>query len=280
MKVAILGIGVEGRSAYKYWKAAGADLTVCDINPEAKIPDGAKAVLGANYLKNLGSYDLIVRSPGVKPWEIQSSARVTSVAGEFMSHCPARIIGVTGTRDRAEVAVLITKILEQAGKRVRSGGGKSSPLDFLKNVRASELVVLELSSFALMDLEISPYIAVCLKISSEHMDWHRSMREYVAAKGNIFWHQRPGDLAVFDARSEFAVDIAELSRGDKLPYMQAPGAYVEDGRLVMGQTDICAASEAGTGDIENVCAAVTATWGLTGGNAPAIVRALKEFTGE
>jgi UDP-N-acetylmuramoylalanine--D-glutamate ligase len=283
VKVAIIGYGVEGQSAAKYWAGQGEAITICDARAELGLPSEYGKQLGEDYLKGLDAYDLIVRSPGVKPWLIATKKPVTSGVKEFFERCPARIIGVTGTKGKGTTSTLITRILGEAGKRTWLGGNIGvAPLDFLAKVRAHHLVVLELSSFQLMDLAVSPHIAVCLMIVPEHMDWHRSMREYVAAKGNIFWHQRPGDVAVYDAHNDFSSQIAQLSPGEHLPYLEAPGARVEKGRIVVGEVDICGVNEVGLigpHNLENICAAITATWELVEHDPAPVRRAVMAFTG-
>lgn len=283
MKVAVIGYGKEGEAAYKYWSARGDDVTLHDQDPEKNFPDGAKVVTGPDYLKNLAKYDLLVRSPGVKPWLIKAKAPVTSVTKEFLERCPARVIGVTGTKGKGTTSTLIARILGEAGWRTWLGGNIGKPpLDFLGKVRASHWVVLEMSSFQLMDLDVSPHIGVCLVVAPEHLDWHRSMREYLAAKGNIFWHQHPEDMAVYNAHSEFSEDIAGLSPGRKVPYLKDPGAVVRDGKIVIGGTEICGVGEVGLlgpHNLENVCAAVTATWEIVGRHPEPVQRAVKAFSG-
>jgi UDP-N-acetylmuramoylalanine--D-glutamate ligase len=173
--------------------------------------------------------------------------------------------------------------LGEAAWRTWVGGNIGTPpLDFLPKVRANHMVVLELSSFQLMDLDLSPHIAVALMIVPEHMDWHRNLREYVAAKGNIFWHQHPDDVAVYNAKNDFSTQIGQLSPGTKLPYLEAPGAYIEGDRIIIDGTEICRTHEVGLlgpHNLENICAAITATWDLVGKDPGPIARAVKGFTG-
>jgi UDP-N-acetylmuramoylalanine--D-glutamate ligase len=283
MKLAILGYGVEGKSAYKYWRALGADITICNQDDKPEFPEGARVVTGPDYLKHLDDFDLVVRSPGVKPWEVKTKTKVTSVTGEFLARCPARVIGVTGTKGKGTTATLITRILGEAGWRTHLGGNIGvPPLDFLSKVRASHLVVLELSSFQLIDLELSPHFAVCLTIAGEHLDWHRGMNEYVAAKGNIFWHQEPDDVAIYNAHNDYATQIAQLSVGEKIPYLEPPGAVVKNGQVMIDGVVICGVDEVGLigpHNLENVCAAVTTTWELVNRNPEPVRRAVKAFTG-
>lgn len=200
-----------------------------------------------------------------------------------MDRCPARIIGVTGSKGKSTTCALIARILGEAGWRTWVGGSAGKPpMSFLSQVRASHLVVLELSSRDLLDLDVSPHIAVCLEVLPGDTSSHRNLREAVAAQGNIFWHQQADDMAVFNARNEFAAEIGQLSPGRRLPYLKAPGGRLERDRVVVGETSICATSEVallGRHNLENVCGAVTAVWDLMGRNTEAARRALKAFRG-
>jgi len=200
-----------------------------------------------------------------------------------MDRCPARVIGVTGTKGKSTTCALIAQILGEAGWRTWIGGDAGRPLlDFVDKVRASHLVVLELASEDLIDVDVSPHIAVCVELMPGYHDSHRNLREAVAAQGNIFWRQQTDDVAVFNARNEFSAQIGQLSPGRLAPYLQAPGARVEHGRLMVGGAEICAVSElavSGEHTLANICAAVTATWDLTGQNALAVQRAVKGFKG-
>jgi UDP-N-acetylmuramoylalanine--D-glutamate ligase len=283
MRVAVIGYGIEGRSALKYWQGLGAHVTVRDQHELSELAPGATVKTGADYLEGLDGFDLVVRTASVKPWLIKTKAPVTTVVKEFMNKCPARIVGVTGTKGKGTTSTLIARILGEAAWRTWLGGNIGiSPLEFLPKVRANHIVVLELSSFQLMDLDISPHVAVALMIQPEHLDWHRNAREYISAKGNIFWHQRPDDLAVYNAQNDYSTQIGQLSPGTKLPYMAAPGARVEGNRIMIDDTEICRTDEValiGRHNLENVCAAASATWELVGRNPGPIARAVKAFTG-
>src|SRR4051812_31553424 len=111
-RVAILGGGVEGQAAARYWTRLGAAVTVHDSNLDLKLDSGIPTVLGPDYLKNLNDYDLVVRSPGIKPSLIKTKTPVTSGIREFFQQCPARVIGVTGTKGKGTTSTLIAKILE------------------------------------------------------------------------------------------------------------------------------------------------------------------------
>src|SRR5680860_514808 len=185
MNIAILGYGKQGQSAYEYWSAKDHDLTICDNNENAKIPKDAKKQLGADYLKDLSRFDLIVRSPSVHPKDITDIAgqeiltKVTSNTNEFFKVCPSQnIIGVTGTKGKGTTSSLIARMLKAAGKTVYLGGNIGiPPLELLNpsaggKLKPDDWIVLELANFQLIDLHYSPQVAVCLMLVDEHLDWH------------------------------------------------------------------------------------------------------------
>ena len=201
-RVAILGYGLEGVDAEKFLKGEGAKVSVLDQK------------FDKNYLKNLDGFDVIVRSPGVYRFlpEIvraeKAGVKITSAVKLFFENCPAKIIGVTGTKGKGTTSTLIYEILKKAGKDVYLVGniGKAY-LELLPKLTKNSWVVMEMSSFQLIDMDISPHIAVVLNITSDHMDWHKDRKEYIEAKKNIVLHQSPDDFAVingeYDAPKRF-----------------------------------------------------------------------------
>ena len=289
MNIAILGFGLEGRAAYDYWQDAN-DITICDQNSELKVPEGVGAQLGQNYLNNLDQFDLIVRSPHVHPRLIVAANnqmvldKVTSNTNEFLRVCPTpNVIGVTGTKGKGTTATLITNMLEASGKRVHLGGNIGvAALDLLKkDIQPDEFVVLELSSFQLIDLRQSPHIAICLMVVSEHLDWHENIEEYIATKQQLFIHQTQSDIAIYYPANKNSVSIANASLGQHLPYFEQPGAYVDNNLVVIDGQTICQTSELqllGAHNLQNVCAAVTAAWQVTQ-DAAAMRSVLTSFSG-
>ena len=289
MKIAIIGFGLEGQAAYDYWKN-GNEVTVCDQDSNVKVPDGVNAQLGADYLKNLDDFEVIVRSPFVHPHLLVEVAnenilgKVTSCTNEFMRVCPTKnIIGITGTKGKGTTSTLITKMLEAAGKRVHIGGNIGVPaLELLKeNIGADDWVILELSSFQLIDLQASPHIGVCLMVVPEHLDWHEDFEEYIAAKQQLFIHQDENDTAIYYGANENSVSIADASIGKMIPYYEVPGAHIEHDSIVIDNQVICPVSGIkllGKHNWQNICAAVTAAWQVTQDLA-AIHSVATSFTG-
>lgn len=289
MRVAIVGFETEGKSAYSYWRERGAEITICDQDPDKSLPSDVQARLGANYLQNLNNFDVICRSAGINPNKLYTAnpgldvAKVTTVINEFLRVCPTKnVIGITGTKGKGTTSSLTTKILEAAGKAVFLGGNiGNSPLDFLEQLPPDSWVVLELSSFQLQDLKFSPHIGVCLMVAPEHLNWHEDMGDYEKAKSQLFAHQNPNDIAIYFANNVTSHRIASSSPGAKITYFAEPGAYIRDEHVVIDNQRICHVDELqliGKHNWENVCAAVTAAWQVTQ-DVSAIRSALTLFSG-
>lgn len=80
------------------------------------------------------------------------------------------------------------------------------------SIRPTDWAVLELSSFQLMTMTRSPHIAVLTNLAPNHLDVHKSMEEYVWAKENIFRHQQPGDIAVFNLDNAITRELSAMPR--------------------------------------------------------------------
>ena len=206
-KVAILGYGLEGRDAEKYVRSQGANITILDQK------------FDKNYLKNLDRFDIIVRSPGVYRYlpEIinaeKKGVEITSSLKIFFDNCPAKIIGVTGTKGKGTTSTLIYEILKNAGKDVYLAGNIGKPyLELLPKLTKDSFVVMELSSFQLIDLTKSPHIAVVLNITLDHLDWHKSKEEYINAKKNIVKYQTKNDFAVINSEYDVSKSFLELTK--------------------------------------------------------------------
>ena len=290
MKIAILGFAGQGKSAYEYWNRDGNEVTICDTKTDIVVPEGALRQLGADYLKDLDRFDVIVRTPALHPGDIVKAnseailEKVTSVTNEFFKVSPTKnIIGVTGTKGKGTTSTLISKMLEADGLKVHLGGNIGiPPLELLKNkILPDDWVVLELANFQLIDLKDSPVIAVCLMVEAEHMDWHADMREYIAAKQQLFQWQDSDDTAVFYGSNDHSKQVVSVSPAKKIPYFIEPGAIVKDGSVQIADQLICRTSEIkllGEHNWQNVCAAITAVWQISK-NVSAIRSVATTFAG-
>lgn len=289
MKIAIIGYGKQGYSSYKYWRK-GNDITLCDQEVIASPPTDVSLQRDDNYLDNLDSFDLIVRSPKLHPRDIVAANgeaildKVTTNTNEFFRVCPTpNIIAITGTKGKGTTSTLIAKILEASGKRVHLGGNIGTPpLDLLAdNIVKDDYVVLELANFQLIDQKYSPHIALCLMVVAEHLDWHSDMDEYLTSKKQLFIHQQQEDIAIYFAKDDNSKIIASVGSGHKIPYYEKPGAIVLDSQIQIADQAICGVNDLkllGKHNWENVCAAVTATWQVSQ-DIDAIRSVLTSFSG-
>lgn len=290
MKIAILGYGSQGKSAYNYWKGLDNEITICDNDESLDLPDDAHKKLGSDYLENLDEFDLIVRSPSIHPASIVSAnsekilEKVTTVTNEFFRVCPTKnMVGVTGTKGKGTTSTLIAKMLEASGRKVHIGGNIGTPpLELLDGkIQPDDWVVLELANFQLIDLKYSPKIAVCVMMAPEHLDWHPDVEEYFAAKKPLFGNQNQDGIAIYYAKNEFSRDIASTSPGKKIPYYQTPGAIIENDDVVIDGQSICSVDEIkllGKHNWQNICAATTAFWQIDQ-NVDAVRSVVTTFSG-
>lgn len=284
MKIAIAGYGVEGQANYEYWSRSGEnDITIVDENGTgAPIPEGVASIVGPGSFGRLNGFDMVVRTAGLAPHKITTDGKIWSGTNEFFAQCPAQIIGVTGSKGKGTTCSLIASILEAAGRKVWLVGNIGLPaLDILDKIQPGDIVVYELSSFQLWDLETSPHVAVVLLIEQEHLDVHRSMDEYVQAKAQITQHQTTQDILIYNSMNEYASRIAAGSQAQKVGYPANDSAHVANGVFFYGAQQICsidALQLPGAHNLDNAVAAIDAIWQYTQ-DAAAIEAGLSNFKG-
>lgn len=216
-KVAFLGLGVDAGDVEAWLRTQGAEITILD---EKKDPDA---------FVDLTKYDALVRSPGVYRYreEILTAEKVgvvvTSKMKIFFDVCPTKnIIGVTGTKGKGTTSTLIYEMLKAAGKDAYIGGNIGKGMfEHLDKITPETWVVLELSSFQLIDLHASPHIAVTLMVTSDHLDWHKNLAEYVDAKSAITRFQKDEDVSVFNDQYSESTRIGMLGSGEKVAVRRA-----------------------------------------------------------
>ncbi|MGV9002260.1 MAG: UDP-N-acetylmuramoyl-L-alanine--D-glutamate ligase [Candidatus Saccharimonadaceae bacterium] len=285
MKIAIAGYGVEGEENYKYWSAdASNEITIVDERDDIgnNFTPGANVILGPGVFSRLNGYDLVIRTAGLSPFKITTDGKVWSATNEFFAKCPAPIIGVTGSKGKGTTSSFIASILEAAGKKVWLVGNIGLPaLSILSKVQPEDIIVYELSSFQLWDLEKSPHTALVLFIEQEHLDVHNDMDEYIEAKAHITRFQSSDDLLVFNKNNQYAAQIAESSQAQKVGYPSELTAHVRDGYFYNGEQALCSVTvlqTKGEHNQQNAIAAIDATWQYTQDSA-IIEAGLSSFKG-
>ena len=224
--VAVVGIGVSNTPLIRLLLREGIAVTACDKRTREQLGElageleqgCARLQLGSDYLEGLDQ-DIIFRTPGLRPDVPQLAKAVaggsvlTSEMEVFFQVCPCPIIAVTGSDGKTTTTTIIAELLKKAGRTVHVGGNIGHPLLCeAGEMQPTDYAVLELSSFQLMTMPCSPHIAVMTNLAPNHLDVHKDMAEYVAAKENIFRHQKPGDKAIFN----FDNDITRR-QGESVP---------------------------------------------------------------
>ena len=287
MKIVIAGYGLEGISSLRYFQRVfpDAEFVIADHKAVENAPDGVTVRTGESvFAEQLQDADMVVRAPGVPPWLLKTSGKIWSATNEFFDKCPAPIIGVTGTKGKGTTCSLIAAILRAAGQTVHLVGNIGVPaLDALPNITKDDVVVYELSSFQLWDLEKSPTIAVVLMIEPDHLEVHTDFAEYLDAKKNIRRHQGIIDTCLYHPTNKYSEEVAatpfnglldeqghatcEYCGDDALDFAHRYAVpdenqvYVRDGYFCVQDRRICRIDHlrlAGAHNLENACAAMSA----------------------
>ena len=278
-KIAVLGLGVSNRPLVKLLLEFGCDVTGCDRTPREKLDDavleleamGCKLRLGDTYLDGVEA-DVLFRTPGMHPGNpairalADKGAMVTSEMEVFFEVCPCRRIAVTGSDGKTTTTTLISEMLKAAGKTVWLGGNIGTPLlPLVRQMKAEDFAVVELSSFQLMDMTRSPEIAVVTNLAPNHLDVHKDMEEYVDAKKNIFRFQNASDRLILNADNDITAafsgnGVTSFFSRRGIAHVCLNGSTItRGGERVLEVGDILIP---GVHNIENYMAAIAAVEGL------------------
>ncbi len=213
-KIAIIGVGVSNIPLIEYLVNLKCDITLYDKKNKELLGDDIKNIIskynikgffGDNYLENLVGFDIIFRSPSCLPTneyikkERDRGCIVTTEVEQVIRLAPCKVIGVTGSKGKTTTTTIIYNILKSLGYSTYLGGNIGTPLFVeLDKMKNNDIVVLELSSFQLMDMKVSPSIAVITNISPDHLDIHSNYNEYIDAKKYIFKNQQKQDVLVLN----------------------------------------------------------------------------------
>ena len=303
-RVAVVGLGVSNTPLIDYLHDLMAKVTVFDERNEEKLDQkivekirsyNFDLVTGKNALHFLRGFNVIFRSPSCLPTTLQlrseqkRGAIVTSEIEMLMNTCPCKIIGVTGSDGKTTTTTLIYEILKEGGYNCHLGGNIGTPLfTEVKNFKEEDIVVLELSSFQLMGMEISPEISVITNISPNHLDKHSSYQEYIDAKKNIFKFQDESGKVVLNYDNDITKNMASEADG-KVEFFSSKeklndGVILDDNKIkickdgvrrhILDTKDI---HLRGVHNYENICAAIAATSDLV--DVDTQIKAIKNFKG-
>ena len=303
-KVAVIGVGVSNIPLIDYLYEKQAIVTIFDNKEAEKIPKEISEKIkkynfefyfGSRSLDNLHRYDIIFRSPSCLPTkpelvrEKERGAIITTEIEQLIKMAPCKVIGITGSDGKTTTTTLTAKILEDAGYNVYLGGNIGIPLfTKLKDIKPEDIIVLELSSFQLMGMEVSPDIAAITNITPNHLNVHKDYQEYIDAKKNIYKHQKSTGILVLNADNELTNSCQNDANGDVILFSSKQrldyGYIVEDGiikecndgirRHLISQDEI---KLKGIHNLQNICTALALTKDLV--NTEKALNTIKEFSG-
>ena len=278
-KIAVLGLGVSNRPLVRLLLEFGCNVTGCDRTPREKLDDevleleaaGCKLRVGDGYLDGVEA-DILFRTPGMHPGHpaIQGlaarGARVTSEMEVFFQVCPCTLIAVTGSDGKTTTTTLVSEMLKAAGKTVWLGGNIGTPLlPLVRQMKADDFAVVELSSFQLMDMTRSPSRALITNLAPNHLDVHKDMAEYVEAKKNIFKFQKESDLLVVNHDNAITDEFQGNGRTVKFSRQGTAHVCLKGDTITRGGEEVLAVQDIlipGVHNVENYMAAIAMVEGL------------------
>lgn len=302
MKVAVIGMGVSNIPLIDYLYSKKAKVTIFD--EKEKIDEeimnkiyqyGFEYSLGKDNLSKLKGFDLIFRSPSCLPTkpelqaEKQRGAIVTTEIEQLMKMAPCKIIGITGSDGKTTTTTLTYEILKDAGYTTHLGGNIGIPLfTKLNEIKPKDIIVLELSSFQLMEMEVSPEIAAVTNITPNHLNIHKDYQEYINSKKNIFTHQNENGILVLNADNEITYNFRNEANGKVILFSSAQklenGFIVDNGIIkeceegirkhVISEKDV---KIRGIHNYQNICTALALTKTLV--DTDTALETIKKFTG-
>ena len=303
-KVAVIGIGVSNIPLIDYLYEKNAQVTIFDNREEEQIDSSImkkikqydfKYSLGKESLSNLKGFDLIFRSPSCLPTkpelvaEKERGAIVTTEIEQLMKIAPCKIIGITGSDGKTTTTTLTYEILKNAGYRCHLGGNIGIPLfTKLNEIKSEDIIVLELSSFQLMEIEVSPEIAAITNITPNHLNIHKDYQEYIDSKKNIFTHQNENGILVLNADNEITNNFKTEANGKVILFsstQKLQNGFIVDENIIkecddgirkhlISEKDI---KLRGIHNYQNICTALALTKTLV--DIDDALETIKEFTG-
>ncbi len=308
---ALLGLGVSNTPLARLLLSLGVThgITVYDKKSAEEL--GADALelrsLGVRFVEGFDRVegDVIFRSPGIRPDKagvvgaLERGAQLSSEMEEFLSLCPARVFGVTGSDGKTTTTTLCGMFLEGGARgKVFVGGNIGTPLlDKCADMTEGDSAVLELSSFQLMRVSRAPECVAITNLSQNHLDWHTDMEEYATAKKNIVGESTKRVVlnADCDYTYEFGRELCRKggreviffsSTKDTLPEL-GDGAYllclvdgvicIKDGKSVRALLRASDIKLPGKHNVENYMTAIGLTYGFV--DPDIYISVAKEFGG-
>ncbi len=246
--VVVLGFARQGKALARWLPTIGAQVTVSDTRSTAALASElgefaglpVQFALGGHPLELLDGCDLLCVSGGVPltlpiiQEAFQRGIPVTNDAQLFLERCPAPVLGITGSAGKTTTTTLVGAMCRASGRRTFVGGNIGDVLlDMLPQIGGQDIVVMELSSFQLELMTVSPDVCAVLNVTPNHLDRHGTMDAYSAAKAQIYLHQTPSDVAIFGYDDPVAERMSHEAPGESPIFRCIPlcrRAHISRGR--------------------------------------------------
>lgn len=258
-RVAVAGAGRSGRAAAMMTRALGAEVRLLEKNAasldqeflDQAANQGIACVTGEHDPVHFQDVDMVVMSPGIPVSMIRPllpGARV-EVLGELelaSRYVCKPILAITGTSGKTTTTALAARMLEYVGHRVFCGGNIGAPLaGYVLDDSEVDILVLEVSSFQLQTCStFKPWVGVLLNLSPNHLDYHKDMDEYAAAKLSLFSRQDEGDHAILPLSQRAALEPVLNTRARVLWYTPKSRFYCKNLPGAHNQSNMEAAYQA------------------------------------
>lgn len=276
-QVAVVGIGISNIPLIHFLVNLDANVTAFDKKDEHTLGEtgevlkkiGVKLELGENYLDNLIGFDVVFKTPSMRidnPALIKAKGTgsyITSEMEEFVKYCPAKIFGITGSDGKTTTTTLVYNMLKNQGYKTWIGGNIGNPLFAnIEEIKKEDKVVLELSSFQLMTMNVHIDCALITNITPNHLDVHKGMEEYIEAKKNIFKMQEKENLLVLNKDNHITNSLVKEARGRVIQFSIKEeineGAFLRNNKLILRDEEVCQVEDIklkGMHNIENLLGA-------------------------
>lgn len=245
-KILILGCGREGISTYKLIRKylGNQEIFIADkkqdFQNDYEIFSGDRNIhfiSGDKYLDGLEDYDVIMKAPGVSFAGIDTSKYVHKIKSQLellLEFFDVTTIGVTGTKGKSTTTTLIYKMLQEQNVNSMLLGNIGVPVfDYVEEIKADDVLVLEMSSHQLEYMELSPNIAILLNVFEEHLDHYDSFEKYIDAKCNIYKHQKENDYFLYNVDNEILDKCVKNGKSNvymvSLKGKERSNIYIKDG---------------------------------------------------
>ena len=252
-RVLILGAARQGLALARWLSLHGAKVTLSDMRSAEELRVARESMaefpiqwaLGGHPLELLDSTDVLCLSGGVPltlPIVVEATKRGIPLSNDsqiFMEVVPCKTVGITGSAGKTTTTTLVGLMaLNAYGDKAHVGGNIGDPLiNSVDHMKADDIAILELSSFQLDQMTISPNVAVILNITPNHLDRHGTMEAYSAAKARILAFQSKDDIAILGRDDKGAWSLRNKVKGKLLTFSLTEleegldGTYLQDGLL-------------------------------------------------